>query len=634
MNAKRTILIVDDDPKVRKTLSDILRVRGYAPIAAATGKAALDRVEEEVPAVALIDLRLEDMSGLEVMGEIKERSPGTECIVLTGYASQASAIEAVNLGAYSYVQKPYDVEQLLVTVRRAIEKREAEEALRESEEKYRTILEDIEEGYYEVDIAGNFTFFNDSLCRILGHPEDELLGMNNRQYMDDESAKQVYRAFNEVYRTGEPARAFDWEVIRKDGTRRFVESSLSLIRGSTGEPVGFRGIVRDITERKRAEEEVRHHLERIEALREIDRAVTSTLDLTEVLDIILEELERVIPYHSAAIFLLSDGTAKLIAGRGFPDLERALQISFPVKEDALTHELLQEKRPLVLADAQADERFRARGDTGYTRSWIGVPLIAKERALGFLTIDHREPGVYDEDSADMAQAFAGQVAIAIENARLYEEVQRELAERKRAEEELQHTLERLREALGGIIQTVALTVETKDPYTAGHQRRVGNLARAIATEMGLSENQIEGLRMAGGIHDLGKVGVPAGILSWPGQLNDLQFGLIKMHSQIGYDVLKTIEFPWPVAQIVLQHHERLDGSGYPQGLSADDILLEARILAVADVVEAMASRRPYRPPRGLDKALEEISQNSGILYDAEAVDACLKLFTEKGFEFE
>jgi len=167
MNAKRTILIVDDDLKVRKTLSDILQTQGYVPIAAATGKAALDRVEREMPVVALIDLRLEDISGLEVMRGIKERSPGTECTVLTGYATQKSAIEAVNLGAYSYVQKPYDMEQLLVTVRRAVERRESEEALRESEEKYRRILENIEEGYYEVDIAGNFTFFNDSLCRLL-----------------------------------------------------------------------------------------------------------------------------------------------------------------------------------------------------------------------------------------------------------------------------------------------------------------------------------------------------------------------------------------------------------------------------------------------------------------------------------
>jgi len=174
----------------------------------------------------------------------------------------------------------------------------------------------------------------------------------------------------------------------------------------------------------------------------------------------------------------------------------------------------------------------------------------------------------------------------------------------------------------------------KDPYRHSHQKRVAQLACAIAREMNLPEEQIEGIRVAGNIHDIGKISVPMEILNKPGRVNKNEFGIIKNHAQAGYDILKTIEFPWPIAQIVLQHHERMDGSGYPQGLSGKDILLEARILGVADVVEAMVSRRPYRPALGIDKALEEISKNRGILYDPEVVDACLKLFTEKRFEFE
>jgi HD-GYP domain-containing protein (c-di-GMP phosphodiesterase class II) len=390
----------------------------------------------------------------------------------------------------------------------------------------------------------------------------------------------------------------------------------------------------ELAERKRAEEEVRRHLERAEALREIDRAITSTLDLPKVLDIILQELERVISYHSAGIFLFSDGTARLTAGRGFPDLERVLQVSFPVQEDHLTREVLQEKRPLVLADAQADERFLARGGTEYVRSWIGVPLIAKGRAVGFLTVDHREPGIYGEESAEMVQTFASQAAIAIENARLYEETQRELAERKRAQEELRQSYGKLQRALEGTVGVLVSATEMRDPYTAGHQRRVTQLAYAIANEMGLSEERIEGIRMAGLIHDVGKINIPADILSKPARLTEIEFGLIKMHSQIGHDILKVVEFPWPVAEIVLQHHERMDGSGYPHGLSGDKVILEARILGVADVVEAMASHRPYRPARGIDEALKEISRNRSILYDPEVVEVCLKLFTEKGFEFE
>jgi PAS domain S-box-containing protein/putative nucleotidyltransferase with HDIG domain len=210
----------------------------------------------------------------------------------------------------------------------------------------------------------------------------------------------------------------------------------------------------------------------------------------------------------------------------------------------------------------------------------------------------------------------------------------DITERVRAEEELQQSYVNLRRALEGTVHTLVSAIEMRDPYTGSHQRRVTQLARAIANEMGLPEEQTEGLRMAGLIHDLGKITVPAEILSKPSQLTELEFGLIKMHPQVGYDVLKEMDFPWPVAQIVLQHHERMDGSGYPQCLSGEEIILEARILGVADVVEAMASHRPYRPPRGIDKALEEISQNKGILYDSEVVDACLKLFAEDGFEFE
>ena len=210
----------------------------------------------------------------------------------------------------------------------------------------------------------------------------------------------------------------------------------------------------------------------------------------------------------------------------------------------------------------------------------------------------------------------------------------DITERVRAEEELQHTLAKLREALGGIIQTVASIVEVKDPYTAGHQRRVADLAQAIATEMGLPQEQIEGIRMTGLIHDLGKIAIPAEILSTPSRLNDIQWDMIKTHPQVGYDILKRIDFPWPVAKIVLQHHERMDGSGYPQGLSGEEIMLEARILAVADVVEAMVSHRPYRPAHSIDEALEEISRNRGILYDPEVVDACVRLFTEKGFKLK
>jgi PAS domain S-box-containing protein len=210
----------------------------------------------------------------------------------------------------------------------------------------------------------------------------------------------------------------------------------------------------------------------------------------------------------------------------------------------------------------------------------------------------------------------------------------DITERKKTEEQLRESLEQLRRAVETTIQVLVMAVEVKDPYTAGHQRRMTNLARTMATEMGLPPEKIEGLRMAGVIHDIGKITLPTEILSKPTKLSAIEFSLIREHVRLGYDLLKDVESSWPLAEIVLQHHERMDGSGYPLGLKGEEILIEARILAVADVVEAMASHRPYRAALGLDAALEEIEKNRGLLYDSHAVDTCLKVFREKGYQIE
>ncbi|HNR13899.1 MAG TPA: response regulator, partial [Thermodesulfobacteriota bacterium] len=210
----------------------------------------------------------------------------------------------------------------------------------------------------------------------------------------------------------------------------------------------------------------------------------------------------------------------------------------------------------------------------------------------------------------------------------------EVTRRKQAEEDLQASMHQLRETMQGIIQVISSTVECKDPYTAGHQRRVSNLAQAIATLMNLPENQVDAIRIAAAIHDLGKISIPAEILSKPGRLSTIEFQIIKTHPQVGYEILRPIDFPWPIAHIVYQHHERMDGSGYPLGLRGNAILIEARIIAVADVLEAMASHRPYRPTLGINQALEEISRNRGITYDEDVVDACLTLIQNKGFTFD
>ncbi|MDW7771839.1 MAG: HD domain-containing phosphohydrolase [Desulfobulbaceae bacterium] len=209
----------------------------------------------------------------------------------------------------------------------------------------------------------------------------------------------------------------------------------------------------------------------------------------------------------------------------------------------------------------------------------------------------------------------------------------DITERKKTERELKESMLQLRNNLAGTIKAMAMTVETRDPYTAGHQRKTADIARLIGQEMGLPSKQVDGIRMAGVIHDLGKISIPAEILSKPGKICNAEYSLIKFHPKTGYDILNGIDFRWPVADIVLQHHERMDGSGYPSGLAGDKILLEARIIGVADVIEAMSSHRPYRPALGINKAFSEIRENSGRLYDSDVVAAAESLFARKEYLF-
>jgi PAS domain S-box-containing protein/putative nucleotidyltransferase with HDIG domain len=211
---------------------------------------------------------------------------------------------------------------------------------------------------------------------------------------------------------------------------------------------------------------------------------------------------------------------------------------------------------------------------------------------------------------------------------------RDITARIKSEDVVEESMKKLEKTLNATVSALASTVETRDPYTAGHQGRVAQLACAVGQEMELAKDRIEGLRVMGYLHDIGKIAIPAELLCKPGKLNEYEFNIIKGHPLIGYEILKEIDFPCQVAQVVLQHHERLNGSGYPSGLLDHDILCEAKILSVADVTEAMASHRPYRPAVGLENALEELLQNEGILYDSDVVRACLNLFTEKGFTFQ
>lgn len=260
---------------------------------------------------------------------------------------------------------------------------------------------------------------------------------------------------------------------------------------------------------------------------------------------------------------------------------------------------------------------------GY-HSGLGLPLRWATGMVGALTIYASEPDAFDESEVELLMELADDVSRGIDSLRTH-------AERDRIATQHRHHAEVLRQSLEDSIAAIASTLELRDPYTAGHQRRVGVLAAAIARDLGLAEEAVRGIELAATVHDVGKIVVPAEILSKPGRPTESELVLIRGHAQAGYETLKGIKFPWPIAVIVRQHHERLDGSGYPLGLKGHQILVGARIIAVADVVEAMGSHRPYRAALGIDVALGEIEKGRGTLFDPAVVESCVRLFKEKGF---
>ncbi len=312
-------------------------------------------------------------------------------------------------------------------------------------------------------------------------------------------------------------------------------------------------------------------------------------------------------------------TVRVVGSAGeMAEFERLTMIGWADNEQGRgpTGMAIRSGRPQINQDIEISEamgfwRDAFRSD-GY-RSSIALPLKDGSGTFGVLTIYSADANAFQPDEVKLLLELASNLSYGINSLR--ERVSREDA------------VKGLRKSLDATVQAIASTLELRDPYTAGHQRNVARLAAAIAREIGMAEDEIDGVYLAGTIHDVGKINVPAEILSKPGKLTSLEFQIIQTHAEAGYDVVKGIEFPWPIAEMILQHHERLDGSGYPTGLKGDAILPGAKILAVADVVEAMTAHRPYRAALGLDAALAEIERGKGSIYDRAAVEACVRLLS-------
>ena len=443
--------------------------------------------------------------------------------------------------------------------------------LRKRKEKiFGTLIRDSADGIYVVS-RGVFEYVNPAFEKLVGASAEEICGPGF------DMLDFVHPDDKKLVRAGTEARSgiFEFRIVSRDGATKYVEAGTSVLSGNGGR---IMGILRETTARRLEDRSLRENEEKYRLV--VERA-------TDGIAIIQDSLFKYINPRAAEI-------------GGFT-LDELIDTPFG--------------------------RYLATEDITTLESTYKRESGAEDTPVIFEASVKRKDGTMTS-----VELSAGRITYQGKPANLV--IMRDVTDRRKTEEELSLTLGKLRKAMGATIQAMSLTIETRDPYTAGHQKRVSDLARAIATEMKLSSEDIDAIRMAASIHDLGKISIPAEILSKPGKINEFEFRLIQNHPQIGFEILRTIEFPWPIAEIVLQHHERINGSGYPNGLRGEEIHIIARILAVADVVEAMISHRPYRAALTLGEAIHEITKNRGTLYDPDVVDACKRLFIEGRFAFK
>lgn len=468
------------------------------------------------------------------------------------------------------------IRRLESSVRDIAEQKSCNEALKETETKYRTIFESTGTAIAIIEENTIMTLINSEFEKLCGFSKEKVEGKKSWTEFASKPDLERMKQYHHKRRSDPDSapRNYEFTFINKCGEEKRVYLTAAMIPGTKKSVASLI----DITERKLAEE----------ALMESEDKYRSLFENTKDVVYITSKGGEFVDINPAGAELFGYNRKEMLSSVNIMDI-----YSNPTDRESFVTDI---------------------ETKGFLKDY---PLDLRNK-----------------DGRDLKTLVTSVVRTDNNNNIIgYHGIIRDVTEQKRAEEELKDSFNKLKKAMNGTVQAMKLTAEMRDPYTAGHHLRVSNLAVTIAGEMGLPEERTEGIRMAAIIHDIGKVCIPAEILSKPGLLSEVEFNVIKTHPQVGYEILKTIEFPWPIADVVLQHHERMDGSTYPNGLKGDEIMLEARILGVADVVEAMASHRPYRPALGTDKALKEISQNSGKLFDREVVRACLSVF-KSGFEFD
>jgi PAS domain S-box-containing protein len=511
-----------------------------------------------------------------------------------------------------------------------------EHARNERAARLAAIAESSDDAIIGKTLDGVVTSWNRGAEVMYGYSEAEMIGESIDRLVpsgrDDELAGILERIS-----AGEHIRRLETVRRRKDGTLVDISMSVSPIRDARGQVVAASTVARDVTDSKAAEERIRRANRELHAISECNQTLVRAADEQSLVERVCHVVAEIAGHRMVWVGYLDPGESKRIrpVARG-GRRDGYLETSTITWDDTSAGRgpagtAVRERSTCRMDDLAAmpgDDAWRKEALAQGYRSAIALPLIGDSGApFGVLGIFSDEAGAFTPAEERMLAELAGDLAFGITALRTR-------AARDRSEDALRYTVARLQSLFEEVIQSIGRIVEVRDPYTAGHERRVAQLAGDLATRLGWTRPEAEAVRFAGLLHDVGKIGVPSEILTKPAALTPMEFALIKSHPCTTYDLLKDIQFPWPIARTALQHHERLDGSGYPEGLRGDEIIGPARLLAVADVVEAMASHRPYRPALGVEAALEEIKDKRGVLYDPEVVDACLELFHDEGFVFE
>lgn len=501
------------------------------------------------------------------------------------------------------------------------ERKLAEEALKNEAQRRRLLMESSLDGIAIIDQQHRVLEANARFAKMLGYTHEEMLGLHTWDFEAVMSETEIRANFSDLSNI---SAIIETRHRRKDGSEYDAEVSISGTKVGN-EPMVFT-ISRDISERKQHEIAMQRANRALRTISAGNQALIHAAEEAHLLQEMCDVAVNVGGYRMAWIGYARDDADKTIEQMALSGFEKGWPNPSPLTWNEARHVSCPAGHAIIrgttsvvqdiLSDPELETWHENARQYGYA-SCIALPLMNDKRAFGVLVLFDDKVNVFDADEVQVLQEMSGDLAFGILTLRV------KVAHREHEQ--------RLQKNMLQTVEAIASIVEMRDPYTSGHQARVAALAKEIATHMGLPEDQIQAIHLAGLVHDLGKIRIPAEILSKPGRLNEVEYSLIKMHPQAGYDILKGVDFSWPIAQMVLQHHERMDGSGYPQGLKGGGILLGARILIVADVVEAMSSHRPYRPGLGNAAALEEITSARGNRYDPQVVDACVSLFREQGY---